>query len=61
MLGALIRPGGTNWPRAWVSYQEWEGDNKMASLEKDFADLKAHGVGLVSMNATSVGDAKSVR
>lgn len=53
-----IRPGNPNWPRAWVSYREWEGKDMAASAEKDFTDLKAHGVSLVSMNARSVEDAK---
>lgn len=53
-----IRPGNAEWPRAWISYQEWGGSNSITSLEKDFIDLKAHGVGLVSMNTRSVEDAK---
>lgn len=53
-----IRPGNPEWPRAWVSYREWEGKDMAASTERDFADLKAHGVTLVSMNAKSVEDAK---
>jgi hypothetical protein len=48
----LIRPGHPEWPRAWVSY------TIVDSLEKDFSDLKEHGVGLVSMNARSVEDAR---
>lgn len=47
-----IRPGNPEWPRAWVSY------SIVDSLEKDFTDLKEHGVGLVSMNARSVEDAR---
>jgi hypothetical protein len=47
-----IRPGNPEWPRAWVSY------SIVDSLEKDFLDLKEHGVGLVSMNARSVEDAR---
>jgi len=47
-----IRPGHPEWPRAWVSY------SIVDSLEKDFVDLKEHGVGLVSMNARSVEDAR---
>jgi hypothetical protein len=39
-------------PVAWSTYQ------KVASYEQDFADLKAHGVGLVDMNASNVADAK---
>jgi len=50
--GNLIRPGHPEWPRAWVSY------SIIDSLEKDFLDLKEHGVGLVSMNARSVEDAR---
>ena len=42
---APIRPGHPEWPVAWVSYTPVE------SWEKDFADLKAHGVGCVSMRA----------
>ncbi len=51
--GKLIRPGSPEWPRAWVSY------SVVDSLESDFVDLKEHGVGLVSMNARSVEDAKN--
>jgi hypothetical protein len=47
-----IRPGNPEWPRAWVSY------SVVDSMEKDFADLKKHGVGLVSMGARSVDDAR---
>lgn len=47
-----IRPGNPEWPRAWVSY------SVVDSLEKDFIDLKQHGVGLVSMNARTVEDAR---
>jgi hypothetical protein len=50
--GNLIRPGHPEWPRGWVSY------SIVDSLEKDFMDLKEHGVGLVSMNARSVDDAR---
>ena len=50
--GKLIRPGHPEWPRGWVSY------SIVDSLEKDFIDLKEHGVGLVSMNARSVEDAR---
>ena len=39
-------------PVAWVTYM------KVDSLEKDFADLKAHGVGMASMDARSVTDAR---
>lgn len=39
-------------PVAWCSYQ------KVAGYEKDFADLKAHGVGLIDMNARDVADAR---
>jgi hypothetical protein len=42
----------TGLPVAWISYR------KVESLEKDFADLKAHGVGLVSMDARDVTDAR---
>jgi hypothetical protein len=47
-----IRPGNPEWPRAWVSY------SVVDSIAKDFIDLKEHGVGLVSMNARSVEDAR---
>jgi len=40
-------------PVAWITYQ------KVESLEKDFADIKAHGVGLVSMGARDVTEARS--
>jgi hypothetical protein len=39
-------------PVAWCSYQ------KVAGYEKDFADLKAHGVGLIDMNSRDVNDAR---
>lgn len=39
-------------PVAWCSYQ------KVAGYEKDFADLKAHGVGLIDMNCRDVADAR---
>ncbi len=48
----LIRPGHSEWPRAWVSY------SKIDSIEKDFIDLKEHGVGLVSMSTGTVEDAR---
>ena len=38
-------------PVAWISYQ------KVATYEKDFADMKAHGIGLVDMDARDVKDA----
>lgn len=47
-----IRPGHPEWPVAWSSYRTVE------SLETDFADLKAHGVGLVSINANDAADAR---
>ncbi len=53
-----IRPGSADWPRAWVSYQEWGPKIALDSLEKDFVDLKKHGVGLVSMNAKTVEEAR---
>ena len=53
-----ICPGNPEWPRAWVSYREWEGKDMAVSAAKDFANMKAHGVTLVSMNARSVEDAK---
>ncbi|HWR99979.1 MAG TPA: hypothetical protein VN249_05150 [Prolixibacteraceae bacterium] len=39
-------------PVAWASYQ------KVATYEKDFADMKAHGIGLVDMNARDVANAR---
>jgi hypothetical protein len=48
-----IRPGDPEWPRAWVSYY---GRAKL--LEKDAPDLKAHGVGLVEMQADSAQEAR---
>jgi len=39
-------------PDAWTSYQ------KVASYERDFADMKAHGIGLVDMDARDVADAR---
>jgi hypothetical protein len=39
-------------PVVWCSYQ------KVATYETDFADLKAHGVGLVDMNARDASDAR---
>ncbi len=53
-----IRPGNSEWPRAWVSYNNWEGKSAPDSMEKDFKDLKAHNVGLVSMNAKTVEEAR---
>lgn len=50
-LGALAlnaeppRPGHPAWPVAWSSYR------KVVSHEADAADLKAHGVGLISSDA----------
>jgi len=38
-------------PVAWTSYQ------KVATYEQDFADMKAHGIGLVDMDARDVADA----
>jgi hypothetical protein len=49
---AQIRPGHPDWPVAWTSYR------KVASVEQDFADMKAHGIGLVSQRARSVEEAK---
>ncbi len=41
-----------NIPVAWITY------HKVAGYEEDFADLKAHGVGLVNMDARDVADAR---
>lgn len=52
-LLAQTHPTSTNaLPVAWTSYQ------KVATYEQDFADMKAHGVGLVDMNARDVADAR---
>lgn len=52
-LFAQTNPANPNpLPVAWTSY------HKVATYEQDFADLKAHGVGLVSMNAIDVADAR---
>ena len=53
-----VRPGKPDWPRAWVSYRVWDKVGMADSLEKDFADLINHGVGLVSMSAKTVEDAR---
>lgn len=46
-----ILPGHPEWPVAWTTYRT------VVSLEVDFADLKAHGVGLVSMRAKNAEEA----
>ncbi len=52
-LLAQTHPASSNdLPVAWTSYQ------KVATYEQDFADMKAHGVGLVDMNARDVADAR---
>jgi hypothetical protein len=48
-----IRPGHPEWPRAWTTYK------KVASLEEDWADLKAHGVGCINRDARNADDAKA--
>jgi hypothetical protein len=53
-LGERIRPGHPEWPIAWTTYQ------RVRSLEEDIADLKEHGVGLISCNARSVDEAKNL-
>jgi hypothetical protein len=53
-----IRPGNPEWPMVWVSYNNWEGKTAPDSMERDFKDLKAHKVGLVSMNAKTVEEAR---
>jgi hypothetical protein len=53
-----IRPGNPEWPRAWVSYRVFDGNSIADSIVKDFEDMKKHGVGLASMSAKSVEDAK---
>jgi hypothetical protein len=47
-----IRPGNPEWPVAWISYR------RVDTTESDFADLKAHGVGLVETGTGSVERAK---
>ncbi len=47
-----IRPGNADWPVAWASYR------KVVSPEADAADLKAHGVGLISKEYRNLEDAK---
>ncbi len=42
LLADPIRPGNPQWPVAWASYR------KVVSPEADAADLKEHGVGLIS-------------
>ena len=48
-----IRPGSPEWPVAWITYR------KVASLEEDWADLKAHGVGLINRGARNADDARA--
>ncbi|MFC1717696.1 hypothetical protein ACFL6S_28805 [Candidatus Poribacteria bacterium] len=48
-----IRPGHSEWPVVWTTYR------KVKSLEEDIADLKAHGVGLISWRARNVEAARS--
>ena len=52
-MAGQIRPGNPEWPRAWVSYS-----GGLDNLERDVADLKAHGVGLVEMGARDVAEAR---
>lgn len=53
-----IRPGHPEWPRAWVSYQGGARNSDANLFEKIFIDLKEHGVGLISMSARTVEDAR---
>ena len=48
-----IRPGHPEWPVAWASYR------KVVSHERDFADMRDHGIGLVSFSAPNVDEAKA--
>jgi hypothetical protein len=48
----LVRPGSPDWPVAWISYRA------VKSMEEDFADLKAHGVGLASVGTASVEECR---
>ncbi len=41
------RPGDPEWPMAWITYRQ------VNSLQEDIADLKAHGVGLMSWRGES--------
>ncbi|MCU1234486.1 MAG: hypothetical protein JWP63_2453 [Candidatus Solibacter sp.] len=50
--GRPVRPGDKDWPVAWATY------NASKSVEDDFADLKAHGVGLVNSDAGNVERAR---
>ncbi len=47
------RPGAPGWPVAWSSYR------KVVSAEADAADLKAHGVGLISCDARKADEMKA--
>lgn len=47
-----VRPGDPDWPMVWTTYRTVE------SLEADIEDLKAHGVGLISIRANSVDEAR---
>ena len=53
-LAALTSVGDADWPVAWMSY------HKGQSMEQDFADLKAHGVGVVSLNARNAAEATAL-
>lgn len=53
-LSVKIRPGHPEWPVAWATYRE------VRSLDKDIEDLKEHGVGLISCDASSVNEAKNL-
>lgn len=52
LLAQTLPPSPNALPVAWTSYQ------KVATYELDFADMKAHGIGLVDMNASDVADAR---
>lgn len=49
---APIRPGHPEWPVAWTTYR------KVESLEADLADMKAHGVGLISAETSRLDEAR---
>jgi hypothetical protein len=47
-----IRPGHAEWPAAWTTY------SKLDSMEDDFRELQAGGVGLASSRASTPEDAR---
>lgn len=51
MTRPKLTPTSPDWPVAWTTYRPLHG------MDADFADLRAHGVGLVSMGARDAADA----